>query len=122
MFCDLADSTRLAGQLDPEDLREVIRAYQETCVEALVRLEGYVARYMGDGVLVYFGYPQAHDDDAQRAVRAGLAIVAALPALKVSLQSRLACLQTHPLRVRIGIRTGLVVIEEIGRPAVDSHG
>jgi len=69
LFCDLADSTRLAGQLDPEDLREVVLAYQATCVEMIQRFDGYVAQYLGDGLLVYFGYPQAHEDDAQRAVR-----------------------------------------------------
>src|SRR5262245_15791346 len=67
MFCDLADSTRLARQLDPEDLREVIRAYQTTCVAVIQRFAGHVAQYLGDGLLVYFGYPQAHEDDAQRA-------------------------------------------------------
>src|SRR5215831_4407734 len=72
LFCDLADSTRLAAQLDPEDLREVVLTYQATCVEVLQRFDGYVAQYLGDGLLVYFGYPQAHEDDAQRAIRAGL--------------------------------------------------
>jgi len=71
LFCDLADSTRLARQLDPEDLREVIRTYQATCVAVIQRFAGHVAQYLGDGLLVYFGYPQAHEDDAQRAVRTG---------------------------------------------------
>ena len=71
LFCDLVDSTRLASQLDPEDLREVVRAYQQTCARVIARYEGYIAQYLGDGLLVYFGYPQAHEDDAQRAVRAG---------------------------------------------------
>src|SRR5262249_17576717 len=71
MFCDLVDSTRLASQLDPEDLREVVRAYQETCAKVIARFEGHIAQYLGDGLLVYFGYPLAHEDDAQRAVRAG---------------------------------------------------
>ena len=75
MFVDLVGSTELAGRLDPEDLREVIRAYQETCVEAVGRFEGHIAKYIGDGLLVYFGYPQAHEDDARRAVSAGLGIV-----------------------------------------------
>ena len=78
LFCDLADSTRLAGQLDPEDLREVVLAYQATCGEIIQRFDGYVAQYLGDGLLVYFGYPQAHEDDAQRAVRTGLGILDAM--------------------------------------------
>ena len=78
MFCDLVGSTALSVQLDPEELREVIRAYQSVCAEVIARLEGYIAQYLGDGLLVYFGYPTAHEDDAQRAVRAGLEIVAAL--------------------------------------------
>src|SRR2546422_5133439 len=78
MFCDLVGSTPLSQQLDPEELREVILAYQEACAQVIQRLEGYLARYVGDGLLVYFGYPQAHEDDAQRAVRAGLGIVGAI--------------------------------------------
>jgi class 3 adenylate cyclase len=77
LFCDLADSTRLARQLDPEDLRVVIRTYQATCVAVIQRFAGHVAQYLGDGLLVYFGYPQAHEDDAQRAVRTGLGILEA---------------------------------------------
>ena len=84
MFCDLADSTRLSGQLDPEDLREVIRAYQAACVGVIQRFAGYVAQYLGDGLLVYFGYPQAHEDDAQRAVRTGLGILEAIGTLQYS--------------------------------------
>src|SRR5262249_19514596 len=72
LFCDLVDSTILAGHLDPEDLREVVRAYQETCAKVIARYEGHIAQYLGDGLLVYFGYPLAHEDDALRAVRAGL--------------------------------------------------
>src|SRR6266403_1391509 len=71
LFCDLVDSTSLAGQLDPEDLREVVRAYQQTCAEVIQRFEGHIAQYLGDGILVYFGYPTAHEDDAQRSVRTG---------------------------------------------------
>ena len=78
MFCDLVGSTALSVQLDPEELREVIRAYQEACAGVIGRFEGHIAQYLGDGLLVYFGYPQAHEDDAQRAVRAGLEIVAEL--------------------------------------------
>ena len=75
MFCDLQGSTALSQQLDPEELREVIRSYQEVCAGAVSRFDGHIAKYLGDGLLVYFGYPQAHEDDPQRAVRAGLAIV-----------------------------------------------
>src|SRR5262249_49960917 len=85
MFCDLVDSTRLASQLDPEDLREVVRAYQATCAEFIQRFEGHIAQYLGDGLLVYFGYPLAHEDDAQRAVRAGLGMVEALGQLNTRL-------------------------------------
>ena len=74
LFCDLVDSTVLASQLDPEDLREVVRAYQEACAKVIARFEGHIAQYLGDGLLVYFGYPLAHEDDAQRAVRAGLGL------------------------------------------------
>ena len=69
MFCDLVDSTKLASHLDPEDWRDVVRAYQATCAEVIQRFEGHIAQYLGDGLLVYFGYPQAHEDDAQRALR-----------------------------------------------------
>jgi hypothetical protein len=75
LFCDLVDSTVLASQLNPEEWREVVRAYQDTCAKVIARFEGHIAQYLGDGLLVYFGYPQAHEDDAQRAVRAGLAMV-----------------------------------------------
>jgi Adenylate and Guanylate cyclase catalytic domain len=85
LFCDLADSTALAGQLDPEDLREVIRAYQATCAAVIQRFDGHIAQYLGDGLLVYFGYPQAHEDTASRAVRAGLAIVEAFGNLNTRL-------------------------------------
>jgi class 3 adenylate cyclase len=81
LFCDLVDSTVLASQLDPEDLRDVIRAYQAACATVIEPLEGHIAQYLGDGLLVYFGYPQAHEDDAQRAVRAGLGMVVAVQAL-----------------------------------------
>jgi hypothetical protein len=85
LFCDLVDSTPLAGRLDPEELREVIRAYQATCAEVIQRFDGHIAQYLGDGLLVYFGYPQAHEDDAQRAVRTGLGIIAALGPLNTGL-------------------------------------
>ena len=78
LFCDLVDSTALSSQLDPEDWREVVRAYQAACAEVIQRFEGHIAQYLGDGLLVYFGYPQVHEDDAQRAVHAGLGLVEAL--------------------------------------------
>ena len=102
LFCDLVDSTALASQLDPEDLRAVVRAYQDTCARVITRFEGHIAQYLGDGLLVYFGYPQAHEDDAQRAVRAGLGIVEALG----QLNTRLAQEHGVQLAVRLGIHTG----------------
>src|SRR5438552_9468287 len=88
LFCDLVDSTALATQLDPEDLREVVRAYQATCAEVIQRFDGHIAQYLGDGLLVYFGYPRAHEDDAQRAVRTGLGMVEALDMLNSRLGRR----------------------------------
>ena len=103
MFSDLVGSTALSARLDPEDLREVISAYQKCVAEIVGRLGGFVAKYMGDGVLVYFGYPHAHEDDAERTVRAGLELVAAVSDLR-----------THaPLQTRIGIATGLVVVGDL---------
>ena len=110
LFCDLVDSTALASQLDPEDLREVVRAYQATCAEVIQRFDGHIAQYLGDGLLVYFGYPQAHEDDAQRAVRTGLGMVEAM----ATLNSRLGQRQGVRLAVRVGIHTGLVVVGEMG--------
>ena len=110
LFCDLVDSTALASQLDPEDLRAVVRAYQDTCAKVIARFEGHIAQYLGDGLLVYFGYPLAHEDDAQRAVRAGLGMVEALG----QLNTRLAQEQGVQLAVRLGIHTGLVVVGEVG--------
>ena len=103
MFSDMVGSTALSARMDPEDLREVISAYQKCVAETVVRFGGFVAKYMGDGVLVYFGYPQAHEDDAERAVRAGLELVAAVSDLK-----------THEaLQTRVGIATGLVVVGDL---------
>ena len=85
LFCDLVDTTALSSQLDPEDLREVVRAYQETCAKVVARFEGHIAQYLGDGLLVYFGYPLAHEDDAQRAVRAGLGMLEAVEQLNTRL-------------------------------------
>ena len=103
MFSDLVGSTALSARMDPEDLREVISAYQKCVAETVQRFGGFVAKYMGDGVLVYFGYPQAHEDDAERAVRAGLELIAAVGALEDA-----AALQT-----RVGIATGLVVVGDL---------
>ena len=103
MFSDLVGSTALSARMDPEDLREVISAYQKCVAETVQRFGGFVAKYMGDGILIYFGYPQAHEDDAERAVRAGLELVAAVGGL-----------QTHaPLQTRVGIATGLVVVGDL---------
>src|SRR5215471_16927030 len=110
MFCDLVDSTPLASQLDPEDLREVVRAYQETAATVIQRFGGHIAQYLGDGLLVYFGYPQAHEDDAHRAVRTGLGIVDAMAALN----ARLAPHSGVQLAVRLGLHTGVVVVGEMG--------
>jgi class 3 adenylate cyclase/predicted ATPase len=113
LFCDLVDSTRLSSQLDPEELRQVVQAYQATCAKVIARFEGHIAQYLGDGLLVYFGYPLAHEDDAQRAVRAGLGILEAMGQLQPSLgQGR----EVH-LAVRLGIHTGLVVVGDVGEGA-----
>ena len=110
LFCDLVDSTALSSQLDPEDLREVVRAYQATCAKVIARFDGHIAQYLGDGLLVYFGYPLAHEDDAQRAVRAGLGMIEALG----QLNTRLGQERSVPLAVRLGIHTGLVVVGDVG--------
>ena len=110
MFCDLVDSTKLSSQLDPEDYRDVVRAYQTTCIEVIRRFDGHIAQLLGDGLLVYFGYPQAHEDDAQRAVRTGWGILAAMGDLNTSLQQA----TDIQLAIRIGIHTGLVVVGEMG--------
>src|SRR3974377_1236109 len=103
MFADMVGSTALSGRMDPEDLRDVLSTYQKCVAETVERFGGFVAKYMGDGVLVYFGYPQAHEDDAERAVRAGLELVAAVGALKTR----------APLQTRVGIATGLVVVGDL---------
>ena len=112
MFCDLVGSTALSAQLDPEDYRAVVQQYQQTCAAVIQRHEGYLAQYLGDGLLVYFGYPTAHEDDARRAVRTGLEIIEAI--------SRRQDRARSSLQVRIGIHTGLVVVGEIG--AGEPHG
>src|SRR6516165_2639901 len=104
MFCDLVGSTALSTRLDPEDLREVIGEYHRAVTEIITRFDGFVSRYMGDGVLVYFGYPQAHEDDAERAVRAGLSAIAAIGRLDV---------KSVKLQARVGIATGLVVVGDL---------
>jgi class 3 adenylate cyclase/predicted ATPase len=133
LFCDLVGSTALSEQLDLEELREIVQAYQQTCAEVIHRYEGHIAQYLGDGVLVYFGYPVAHEDDAARAVRAGLEIVAALQKLVPSPfqgegqgEGSVQISLSHPphpsprpfgareIQVRIGIHTGLVVVGEMG--------
>jgi class 3 adenylate cyclase len=103
MFTDLVGSTALSARLDPEDLRSVIGAYHKCVAETVARFDGFVAKYMGDGVLIYFGYPQAHEDDAERAVRAGLALIEAVGKLRVQ----------EPVQVRIGVATGLVVVGDL---------
>ena len=110
LFCDLVESTTLASQLDPEDLREVVRGYQEAAAEVVDRYQGHVAQYLGDGLLVYFGYPRAHEDDAERAVRAGLGMVQAIGQLNPQLQEKFGL----QLAVRVGIDTGRMVVSEMG--------
>ena len=105
MFCDLVGSTALSQGIDPEDLRAVIRSFQDAAAGAIGRFEGHVAKFMGDGVLAYFGYPRAHEDDAERAVRAGIALVEAVGGLKHG--------DRAALEVRVGIATGLAVVGDI---------
>ena len=113
MFSDLVGSTALSARMDPEDLREVISAYQRCVAETVRRSGGFVAKYMGDGVLVYFGYPAAHEDDAERSVRAGLALIDAVATLPAP----------EPLQVRIGVATGMVVVGDIvGSGEAQEHG
>jgi class 3 adenylate cyclase len=116
MFCDLVNSTVLSARLDPEDMRDVLRVYHDGCARVVARFEGFVAKYMGDGVLVYFGYPHAHEDDAERAVRAGLALVEAIGATALPLPGELK------LQLRVGIATGLVVVgDRIGSGAAQEE-
>ncbi|MCZ6860343.1 MAG: AAA family ATPase, partial [Alphaproteobacteria bacterium] len=107
MFCDLAGSTALSTRLDPEDYRDVIRTYQDACAGLIARYDGYVAKFMGDGVLAYFGWPRGHEDDAGRAISAGLGVVEAVGDIAVPNE------ETEPLAVRIGIATGPVVVGDI---------
>src|SRR5713101_4733247 len=112
MFIDLVGSTTLSAQLDPEDYHARVVAYQAACRQVIARYDGHIAQYLGDGVLVYFGYPAAHDEDAVRAVRSGLEVVAAVGQLEY----------TPPLQVRIGIHTGPVVVSEIGEGGSARNG
>ena len=113
MFCDLVGSTPLSTRFDPEDLREIVGAYHRSVADTVGRFGGFVAKYMGDGVLIYFGYPEAHEDDAERAARAGLAVIDAVGRLATQ----------EPLNVRIGIATGLVVVGDlIGAGAAQERG
>jgi len=113
MFCDLVGSTPLSTRFDPEDLREIVGAYHRCVIDTVARLGGFVAKYMGDGVLIYFGYPEAHEDDAERAARAGLAVIDGVGRLATQ----------EPLNVRIGVATGLVVVGDlIGAGAAQERG
>src|SRR5262249_33685629 len=112
MFCDLVESTQLSGRLDPEEYRDVVRAYQRVCTAVIQRYEGHIAQLLGDGLLVYFGYPQAHEDDAQRAVHTGLEILDAVGTLNTQLDQD----QGIRLAVRVGLHTGLVVVGQMGSP------
>jgi class 3 adenylate cyclase len=110
MFCDLVDSTTLSSQLDPEEYRDVVRAYHTACTEVIRRYDGHIAQLLGDGLLLYFGYPQAHEDDAQRAVRTGLGICAVMGELNQELKRS----KGIQLAVRVGIHTGVVVVGDMG--------
>ncbi|HEX3415163.1 MAG TPA: adenylate/guanylate cyclase domain-containing protein [Stellaceae bacterium] len=113
MFCDLVGSTPLSARYDPEDLREVIGAYQRCVADTVARFAGFVAKYFGDGVLIYFGYPEAHEDDAERAVRSGLAVIDAIGEVAAP----------EPLNVRLGVASGLVVVGDlIGAGAAQERG
>jgi len=105
MFCDLVGSTALSARLDPEDMRDVILAFQGACTQIMPTYDGFIAKFQGDGVLAYFGYPRAHEDDAERAVRAGLEIITAVGQIRSPCGSK--------LKVRIGVATGLVVVGDL---------
>jgi len=114
MFCEVVGATSLFAQLDPEDFHDILAIYQETCSAIVRRFSGYVARQVGDTLLVYFGYPQPNEEAPQHAVRAGLALIAALPDLNERLQNVLVPQLTKPLQMRIGIHTGVAVVGEMG--------
>jgi class 3 adenylate cyclase len=117
LFCDLVGSTQLSGQLDPEDWRAVVRAYQEAAAEVIQQYGGHIAQYLGDGLLVYVGYPTAHEDDARRAVHTGLGMVQAI----ATLNTRLATQYGVQLAVRVGIHTGPVVVGVMGGGGRHEH-
>jgi class 3 adenylate cyclase/predicted ATPase len=117
MFCDLVDSTKLSSQLDPEEYRDVVRAYQATCTEVIQQFDGYIAQYLGDGLLVYVGFPQSFDNTAQRAVSTGLGILTAMKHLNARLQQE----KGIRLALRVGIHTGLVVVGDIGEGPRQEH-
>ena len=104
MFCDLVGSTPLSVEFDPEDLANAIRVYHESCTKVVARWDGHIAKFMGDGVLIYFGWPRAHEDDAERAVQAGLELTSAVALLDTAIG--------RPLAARVGIATGLVMVGE----------
>ena len=110
MFCDLVESTPLAERLDPEEYREIVQTYQAACAKVIQSFDGHVAQYLGDGILVYFGFPLAHEDDAQRSVRAAMGILEEITALNEHLQRE----KDLQIAVRLGIHTGLVVVGYIG--------
>jgi len=110
MFSDLVDSTKLSGQFDPEEYREVLRAYQSTCSEVIHRFDGYIAQHLGDALLVYFGYPQAHEDEGQRAIHASLGMLTAMQTLNTRLEQE----KGIRLAIRVGIHTGLTVVGDVG--------
>ena len=114
MFCDLVGSTPLSEQLDPEEWRDVLGAYHAACSQSIERFDGHIAKYLGDGLLVFFGYPTAHEDDAPRSLHAGLGILQEMQHLSARLK--------QPLTVRIGVHTGLVVAGEVGNDALDIVG
>ena len=117
MFCDLVESTQLSGQLDPEDLRTIVREYQKVCSEVITRFDGHIAQLLGDGLLVYFGYPVAHEDDAHRAVRTGLGILSAMEELNKELKRE----KSITLALRLGLHTGLVVVGAMGDGGRQEH-
>jgi class 3 adenylate cyclase len=114
MFCEVVGATSLFAKLDPEDYHDILSIYQETCATLVRRFSGYIARQVSDTLLVYFGYPQPHDEAPQHAVQAGLALIAALPGLNTRLQNAPVSQLVSPLQLRIGIHTGVAVVGEMG--------
>jgi class 3 adenylate cyclase len=114
VFCDLVESTQLAERLDPEDYRDVVRTYHAACTEVIERYDGHIAQLLGDALLIYFGWPTAHEDDAQRAVHASLEILSAL----AGANRRLKQLYRVELALRVALHTGLVVVGEMGSGVV----